>query len=243
MSVVIPRLRMFAGPNGSGKSTFEAAVPAELIGIYLNPDNLEKKANENGTVDFEEFGIKSDAMEFAAFLDQSLLLKREKLNDAVFSISVEENVLRLNGQRINSYLASVISHFIREKLLEVRKSFTFETVMSSVDKIHFLKKAQECGYRTYLYYVATEDPRINIARVKHRVLMGGHSVPEEKIVSRYRRSLGLLSEAIRASNRAYVFDNSISHSATTLIAEFTDGVLQKSPRKLPEWIKPVLDEF
>jgi len=31
-------MRMFAGPNGSGKSTFKSVLPAELLGIYINPD-------------------------------------------------------------------------------------------------------------------------------------------------------------------------------------------------------------
>jgi predicted ABC-type ATPase len=38
--------------------------------------------------------------------------------------------------------------------------------------------------------------------------MGGHPVPEDRIVKRYYRSLDLLMEAIKHTNRAYVFDNS-----------------------------------
>ena len=84
----------------------------------------------------------------------------------------------------NSYWASVIADFIRHQLLAARISFTFETVMSSSDKIDFLKKAQSQGFRTYLYYVATNNSAINIARVANRVLLGGHSVSEEKIITR-----------------------------------------------------------
>lgn len=38
-----PRLRMFAGPNGSGKSTIKGMVPTELLGVYLNPDEIQKE--------------------------------------------------------------------------------------------------------------------------------------------------------------------------------------------------------
>ena len=38
----VPRLRMFAGPNGSGKSTIKSVVPAGLLGVYLNPDEIQK---------------------------------------------------------------------------------------------------------------------------------------------------------------------------------------------------------
>ena len=45
--------------------------------------------------------------------------------------------------------------FIRKKLLEYKKSFTFETVMSSYDKIELLKVSKSLGYRNYLYYIST----------------------------------------------------------------------------------------
>ncbi len=40
-----------------------------------------------------------------------------------------------------------------------------------------LKKANELGYKTYLYFIATESPKINISRVKYRVSRGGHDAP------------------------------------------------------------------
>jgi predicted ABC-type ATPase len=80
--------------------------------------------------------------------------------------------------------------------------------MSHHSKVDLLAQAQAAGYRTYLYFVATDDPVINISRVKSRVKLGGHNVPEDKIAERYHRSLELLMDAIRHTNRAYVFDNS-----------------------------------
>ena len=38
-----PRLRLFAGPNGSGKSTLNGIIPKELLGVYINPDEIEKE--------------------------------------------------------------------------------------------------------------------------------------------------------------------------------------------------------
>ena len=69
--------------------------------------------------------------------------------------------------------------------------------------------------------------------------MGGHSVPEDKIVSRYNRSLDLLKEAIPFTNRAYIFDNS-THELTWL-AEITDGhFLEMKTDKLPVWFERAL---
>jgi ABC-type branched-subunit amino acid transport system ATPase component len=44
----VPRLRMFAGPNGSGKSTIKAVIRPELLGVYINPDAIEKDIRERG---------------------------------------------------------------------------------------------------------------------------------------------------------------------------------------------------
>jgi len=41
MKKLIPRMRMFAGPNGSGKSTLQSIIDPKLIGIYINPDQIE----------------------------------------------------------------------------------------------------------------------------------------------------------------------------------------------------------
>ena len=45
MNTATPRLRMFAGPNGSGKSTFKSVIGSELLGIYINPDEIEKRSS------------------------------------------------------------------------------------------------------------------------------------------------------------------------------------------------------
>lgn len=111
--------------------------------------------------------------------------------------------------------------------------------MSHRDKTEFLRKAQTRGYRTYLYYIATEDPSINISRVKNRVRMGGHSVQEDKIVSRYQRSLDLLIKAIQFANRSYIFDNSTDKQIW--LAEITDGqILAIKTERVPAWFKKAL---
>jgi hypothetical protein len=41
---------MFAGPNGSGKSTIKTVLPPELLGIYINPDEIEKEFRNQGFI-------------------------------------------------------------------------------------------------------------------------------------------------------------------------------------------------
>ena len=47
---------MFAGPNGSGKSSLKSYLPEPLLGIYLNPDEIEQSVKECGYVDLMGFG-------------------------------------------------------------------------------------------------------------------------------------------------------------------------------------------
>ena len=114
---------------------------------------------------------------------------------------------------------------------------------TQAEAVEFLAEAQASGFRTYLYYVATSSPEINIERVKYRVAMGGHGVPEAKIISRYRRSLELLFEAVVHTDRAYIFDN--SGETKTWIAEVNEGrELTMQANWMPAWFKSALwDKF
>jgi predicted ABC-type ATPase len=238
----VPRLRMFAGPNGSGKSTIKSVLRPELLGFYINPDDIERDIRQYDFFDVQSFGVQTTREEILPFFHASTLLQKAGLEDEARGLSFSQGRLNFRNVGVNAYFASVAADFVRQKLLEKRASFTFETVMSSPDKVRLLEKAQRLGYRTYLYYVATEDPIINISRVRSRVRLGGHPVPEDKIVSRYARSLDLLMDAIRCSDRAYLFDNS-SHQQIWL-AEITQGTaLEIKADRLPDWFqKFVLDK-
>jgi predicted ABC-type ATPase len=147
----------------------------------------------------------------------------------------------------NSYFASAAAEFLRQTLLKQKETFTFETVMSHRSKIDLLAQAQAAGYRTYLYFVATDDAAINISRVRNRVKLGGHDVPEDRIEKRYHRSLDLLIDAIQHTNRAYIFDNSGDNTEQkqTWLAEITNGrKLELKTGEIPSWFKRwVLDKI
>ena len=239
MSFETPRLRMFAGPNGSGKSTIKDVISKELLGIYINPDDIEKNIKENGCLDFNNFEIEASEKEVLNFFRNSTLLKSVNLQDKISDLKYENNKLIFINIDINSYFASVCADFIRKKLLEYKKSFTFETVMSSYDKIELLKLSKSLGYRNYLYYISTSDPSINVSRVNNRVSFKGHDVPEDKIISRYYRSLGFLKEAVKLSDRAYIFDNSSDEK--TWICEITDGSnVDFKVDEIPSWVEEYL---
>ena len=233
---------MFAGPNGSGKSTVKSLIKPSLLGIYINPDEIEAEIKNRDFLDLDAYGVKTEKKEILDFFHNSTLLAKADLLDQAAELSFNDDKLDFFAVDVNAYFASVAADFIRQKLILARQSFTFETVMSSPDKVEFLAKAQQFGYRTYLYFVATNNPIINVSRVRNRVKAGGHNVPTDKITTRYYRSLDLLFDAVKNSNRAYIFDNS-EHKVRWL-AEITNAeTIEIKDDNLPLWFKKyVLDK-
>ena len=63
--------------------------------------------------------------------------------------------------------------------------------------------------RVTLIFVGVESPAVNIERVRTRVALGGHDVPEDRIAARYLRTMGLLVEMVKRADRAVIFDNTV----------------------------------
>jgi predicted ABC-type ATPase len=95
-----------------------------------------------------------------------------------------------------------------EAFLAGRVSFSVETTLSGRTYLQMFIRARELGYRTRLFYIGTESVDINIARIKSRVLMGGHDVPLEDQLRRYPRSFRNLQSAIELADTCVLFDNS-----------------------------------
>jgi predicted ABC-type ATPase len=82
-------------------------------------------------------------------------------------------------------------------------------VFSAPDKPAFVRQARAAGYFVRLFFVGTDAPTINAARVALRVLDGGHDVPITKIVSRYFRSIASCADVAPEIDRLYLYDNSV----------------------------------
>ena len=243
-----PRISMFAGPNGSRKSTIKDYLTVQQIGAYLNADELEKVLFRTHILDLKEYHPDLCAVALVDFLYQ----KSKKKDHQVVPLlernpTIKGQSIIFQRQEVDSYLAARIIDFIRLEFLRLKISFTFETVMSHISKVEFLHDAKRYGFKTYLYYVATVDPEINIGRVHYRVKMGGHPVPEQKIRERYYRSLDLLMQAVDHADRAYIFDNSSHGEKASFLAEIEHAeVVKLDPivGRLPKWsVDRVLTEF
>jgi predicted ABC-type ATPase len=131
----------------------------------------------------------------------------------------------------------------REELLGARAGIAFETVFSTDEKVEFLARAKDSGYFVRVFFIGTQDPTINAARVATRVMKGGHTVPIEKIISRFERSMDNLADAIAIADRVYVYDNSIDGVEARLCARTQDGQLRKIYGALPEWVSDAVEDL
>lgn len=86
---------------------------------------------------------------------------------------------------------------LRENMIENKKDFTFETVLSTDRNLLLLQRAKAQGYFVRGIYVLTSNVDINVARVQVREALGGHGVPEEKIRLRYDRALAMLPRLVK----------------------------------------------
>lgn len=129
----------------------------------------------------------------------------------------------------------------RYRVLAERKNLVFETVFSSEEKVVFVKKAVDAGYFVRFFYVCTESPSINAARVATRFMEGGHSVPIEKIVSRYTKSLINCARILKIVDRIYFYDNSVENMQASLLFRVSKGKIVKIyESRLPRWAELLL---
>jgi predicted ATPase len=112
-----PRLRMFAGPNGSGKSTIKSVIRRELLGVYVNPDEIEASIKQFDFLDLGEFSIQSDEAEILEFFQNSTLLEKADLLDEAEYLRFNDNRLSFHQVSVNSYFASVAADFVCQKLM------------------------------------------------------------------------------------------------------------------------------
>lgn len=163
-------------------------------------------------------------------------------------INADDIALTLPPSRDRDRQAQAVAQEMRDACIRDRTGFTFETVMSHPSKIEEMALAARSGFRVRLIFVGVEDPIINVERVGLRVRMGGHDVPTDKIVSRYHRTMSLLSAAILEAHSSVVFDNSDVDVGHRLVAVCGPGTQARSAiLRIDEvltvgWFRLVLDD-
>lgn len=129
----------------------------------------------------------------------------------------------------------------REQSLDDKQSMIFETVFSADDKLDFIRRAKQAGFFIRLFFVCTESPMINAARIAGRVMKGGHDVPISKIISRYQKSIINCKVATSIADRVYVYDNSVDGREARILFRFANGaIIKRYTNDIPLWAKVLM---
>lgn len=107
-----------------------------------------------------------------------------------------------------SLQAARMADTVLDREIAAGRSVMVETVLSSDKHRDRVTTARSAGFHIVLVYVSVQIADLNIARVKTRVAMGGHQVPNERILARRARSHTMFHWFAEAADRVFVFDNS-----------------------------------
>ena len=96
-----------------------------------------------------------------------------------------------------------------DELFSSHCSFNQETTLVGHIALSNIQRANELGYRVFLYYIGVDSPQTALARIEHRVELGGHDIDEATVLRRYNASLSALAHALDYCEQATVFDNTV----------------------------------
>ena len=129
--------------------------------------------------------------------------------------------------------------------------YAFETTLGGRTVPARIKAASRT-HDVMVWFCGLSSPEQHMTRVKARVAMGGHDIPEAKIRERYPAALENLIVLMPDLAHLQVYDNSIDVAPgdaipdPVLVAEMISGKLTwpsdlKSLQRTPEWAKPLVE--
>ncbi len=100
-------------------------------------------------------------------------------------------------------LAQIESHF------QKRESFAVETTLSGRTYLQAITRWKAAGYRVTVIFLKLSSVQEAIARVRQRVLQGGHDIPDDVIARRFDAGFRNFENLYKAQADAWaLYDNS-----------------------------------
>lgn len=109
--------------------------------------------------------------------------------------------------------------------MAAKRSFVFETTLTSKQSLRSLAMAKANGYLIALYYVGVNCKEISICRVAARVAAGGHDIPKNALERRYVKSLVNLPKAMALADVVAIYNNSDKVRRRVLMLEKSDELV------------------
>ena len=124
----------------------------------------------------------------------------------------------------------------RARLLKAGQPFVYQD--ATIDS-QIIQEAHDSGFDVKVFYIATEDPNLNMGRVLVRVNNGGAFASLARIPDDYAQSMKQLSDVKKVADDLMLFDNTAHGRGHRLVAHFQAGELMKLARSVPKWAQKV----
>ena len=141
----------------------------------------------------------------------------------------------------------------RVDVVEQGLNFAFESTLGARTIPEMLITGARRGALVHVWYAGLSSPELHMRRVKARVAVGGHDIPQAKIRERWDASRLNLIRLLPALARLQVFDNSTPAAPgkpipdPVLLLETVRGhVTYPGPKDrealnaTPEWARPIV---
>ena len=122
----------------------------------------------------------------------------------------------------------------RRTALAERRSLVVESTLAGSGALRFMADARRAGHKVVLHYVSVDSANQALVRVRARVALGGHDVPEADVQRRFDRSLANLPNAIARADEVILYDNTDPEMPHREVAMLNGGIWWIAER-VPSW--------
>src|SRR5208283_1502191 len=85
-----------------------------------------------------------------------------------------------------------------------------------------------------MIYIGLASPADSVRRVALRHEQGGHDVPQDRVISRWSRSIAMLGRMADKVDRLFVFDNTRSERPRLIALKIAGRITLLEPGRIPE---------
>lgn len=112
-------------------------------------------------------------------------------------------------------------------------SFTQETTLAGRRIEQTMKQAKKQGYSISLFYVGISSMEESIIRIANRVRKGGHNIPTEDVLRRYKGRFQAFQRVVPYCDEITFYDN---ENGFVKVAELVNGIFRYTNGYRPAWL-------
>ena len=123
----------------------------------------------------------------------------------------------------------------RQTALGAGRAHLVETTLAGAGILRHIAAARKAGYWIVLHFVSVGSPDQALDRIRNRVALGGHNVPEADARRRFVRSHTNLPAAIAWADVAFLYDNTDldqPHREVAILRDKTWWIAET----VPDWV-------